>query len=214
MIPADPVSSTVVLVSTMAARYWFGTDNPAIPTVSFPMGPAACVAVRESPYSSCTLWFARWNVDWEYRGTVAALHWSVVQPSEMTQRSAEPVSGHKELSQPSTRNLYSATHPVPAESARHQPGPARCRFCQGGDVLCLGRHLEQEHHSHVHVVTDANATRAAIPPENSFVIVHLLPDDREVYPARKRRRDVERDDWCREEADDQQLRPHGEQNRV
>lgn len=51
-IPVDPVANTVVLVSVMAARYWSVTDKPAIPALSLPIGPMACVGVRESPYSS------------------------------------------------------------------------------------------------------------------------------------------------------------------
>ena len=53
-MPADPVSSTLVFVLLIAAKYWSGSVNPASPTVSLPIGPYACVPVLESPYRSRT----------------------------------------------------------------------------------------------------------------------------------------------------------------
>ena len=48
-IPAEPVCRMLVFVSDIAAKYWSGSVSPATPTVSFPIGPFACVPVKESP---------------------------------------------------------------------------------------------------------------------------------------------------------------------
>ena len=81
-------------MSEIAAKDWLGSVTPATRTVSLPITPLACVAVRESPYSKLMFDPDDWKCACSYSGTSREAQ--TAQASESTQKSDDPVSSEND----------------------------------------------------------------------------------------------------------------------